>query len=127
MNHVYLRGCEKAYLGDLVDVDAYCPKREPGERKGAGSLVVHIRSGDIFDPNGEGGRRNGFGQVLNLCVLVLWVRICDGDDLFIDSWTNIASFFENGSSVQAAVFQAFFPANWLLRSAAINKAETREK
>eukprot|EP00903_Cladosiphon_okamuranus_P018343 g16875.t1 len=60
MNRVYLRGCEKAYLGGLVDTDAYCPK---GKRKeGAGSLVVHIRSGDIFDPMGEGSRRDGFGQ-----------------------------------------------------------------
>ncbi|CAM9892522.1 unnamed protein product [Pylaiella littoralis] len=62
MNRVYLRGCEKAYLGDMVDTEAFCPKPEPGKRKGAGSLVVHIRSGDIFDPRGEGGHRRGFGQ-----------------------------------------------------------------
>lgn len=63
MNRVYLRGCEKAYLGKLVDVDSFCPKLEPGKRKGAGSLVAHIRSGDIFNPDGEGHRRQGFGQV----------------------------------------------------------------
>ncbi|CAM9488026.1 unnamed protein product [Ectocarpus fasciculatus] len=62
MNRVYLRGCEKAYLGKLVDVDSFCPKQEPGKRKGAGSLVAHIRSGDIFNPDGEGHRRQGFGQ-----------------------------------------------------------------
>eukprot|EP00904_Undaria_pinnatifida_P009744 jgi/Undpi1/58/HiC_scaffold_1.g00058.m1 len=28
----------------------------------AGSLVIHIRSGDIFDPTGEGSKRPGFGQ-----------------------------------------------------------------
>lgn len=61
MNRVYLRGCEKAYLGSLVDTDAYCPKAK--RKEGAGSLVVHIRSGDIFDPEGEGSRRDGFGQV----------------------------------------------------------------
>ena len=61
MNKVYLRGCEKAYLGSMVDTEAYCPK--PKRKRGAGSLVVHIRSGDIFDPQGEGSRRDGFGQV----------------------------------------------------------------
>ena len=29
----------------------------------AGSLVIHIRSGDIFDPTGEGSKRPEFGQV----------------------------------------------------------------
>ncbi|CAM9769158.1 unnamed protein product [Scytosiphon promiscuus] len=62
MNRVYLRGCEKAYLGNLVDLDAFCPERKSGVPKRAGSLVVHIRSGDIFDPDGEGGRRKNFGQ-----------------------------------------------------------------
>ncbi|CAM9891977.1 unnamed protein product [Pylaiella littoralis] len=62
MNRVYLRGCEKAYLGEMVDTEAFCPKSEPGKRKGAGSLVLHIRSGDIFDPWDEGKKRPGFGQ-----------------------------------------------------------------
>lgn len=63
MNRVYLRGCEKAYLGSLVDLDSFCPRRELGKPVGAGSLVVHIRSGDIFDPYDEGRRRTRFGQV----------------------------------------------------------------
>ncbi|CAM9977168.1 unnamed protein product [Ectocarpus fasciculatus] len=62
MNRVYLRGCEKAYLGKVVDLEGFCPKQEPGKRKGAGSLVIHIRSGDIFNPDEEGRRREGFGQ-----------------------------------------------------------------
>ncbi|CAM9136086.1 unnamed protein product [Ectocarpus sp. 12 AP-2014] len=62
MNRVYLRGCEKAYLGKMVDLEGFCPKQEPGRRKGAGSLVVHIRSGDIFNPDEEGRRRARFGQ-----------------------------------------------------------------
>lgn len=60
MNRVYLRGCEKAHLGKLVDTEASCPAPEKSERKGAGSLVVHIRSGDIFNP--ENSYRK-FGQV----------------------------------------------------------------
>lgn len=33
------------------------------QHTGAGSLVVHIRSGDIFNPEGEGAKRPDFGQV----------------------------------------------------------------
>lgn len=63
MNLVYLRGCELAYFGEMINKEAFCPKREDGDQSGAGSLVVHIRSGDIFDPEGEGKRRKWFGQV----------------------------------------------------------------
>lgn len=65
MNRVYLRGCESAYLGHFVDKEAICPKRDPHEINGAGSLVIHIRSGDIFEPQEAGHalfRR--YGQVL---------------------------------------------------------------
>ncbi|CAM9769228.1 unnamed protein product [Scytosiphon promiscuus] len=87
MNRVYLRGCEKAYLGDLVDLDAHCPKRKAGERKGAGSLVVHIRSGDIFDPDGEGGRRNGFGQPpLQYYLHVLGAKEWDDVTILTAAW-----------------------------------------
>ena len=70
MNVVYLRGCERVYLGNMVDHEAFCPKRDDGDKEGAGSLVMHIRSGDIFDPEGEGQHRKGFGQV-RVCVMGL--------------------------------------------------------
>ncbi len=60
INRVYLRGCEKVHLGKLVDTEASCPEPEKGEGKGAGSLVIHIRSGDIFNPNTAYRK---FGQV----------------------------------------------------------------
>lgn len=80
MNRVYLRGCEAAYLGRMVDTSKFCPVREtpllpassfrgvnaasgsdpkePGES--TGSLVLHIRSGDIFY---QGSDRRRYGQV----------------------------------------------------------------
>lgn len=65
INRIYLRGCEKAYLGQLVDTDEFCPKRDTTAQKGSGTLVMHIRSGDIFQPNGQGSHRQGFGQVFD--------------------------------------------------------------
>ncbi|CAN0065728.1 unnamed protein product, partial [Laminaria digitata] len=35
---------------------------ETGGTEGAGSLLIHIRSGDSFNPKGEGGKRPEFGQ-----------------------------------------------------------------
>lgn len=98
INRVYLRGCEAAYLGNLVDTSNYCNRsrtnvrpsdvhekgastcknnvqedepirnsvsrlddtNEVGE-SGMGSLVVHIRSGDIFHKHNDS--RISFGQV----------------------------------------------------------------
>ena len=40
----YLRGCEKSYLGSVIDTND-CPLND---NKGDGSLVIHIRSGDVF-------------------------------------------------------------------------------
>lgn len=66
MNRVKLRGCEVAYLGSLMDKGRFCPSREPREgeaRAGAGSLVLHVRSGDIFDQKGPGRLYTHAGQV----------------------------------------------------------------
>lgn len=94
MNRVYLRGCEAAYLGRIVDTSNVCPVREtpllpasPASRgvnaasgEGTGSLVLHIRSGDIFY---QGVDRRRYGQVgkcgayANTSLLLLppiWVR-----------------------------------------------------
>eukprot|EP00752_Nemacystus_decipiens_P012369 g10964.t1 len=85
MNRVYLRGCEKAYLGSLVDTEAFCPKAK--RKEGAGSLVVHIRSGDIFDPKGEGSRRDGFGQPpLQYYLHVLRAKDWDDVTILTASW-----------------------------------------
>ncbi|CAN0162487.1 unnamed protein product [Ectocarpus sp. 6 AP-2014] len=91
MNRVYLRGCEKAYLGKLVDVGSFCPKQEPGKRKGAGSLVAHIRSGDIFNPDGEGHRRQGFGQPpLQYYLRVLAAKDWDNVTFLTAAWEDRA-------------------------------------
>lgn len=66
VNRVKLRRCEAAYLGSLVDKDRFCPTQSPKEgktRTGVGSLVLHVRSGDIFDSKGVGRHNPGFGQV----------------------------------------------------------------
>lgn len=57
MNRVYVRGCEKKYLGDIVDT-ADCPVKT--NDSGDGSLVIHIRSGDIFNRKIKNTRM--FGQ-----------------------------------------------------------------
>lgn len=36
-----------------------------GHDGGGGFLVIHIRSGDIFDPEGQGKMRPTFGQVIS--------------------------------------------------------------
>jgi hypothetical protein len=73
INRVYVRGCEAAYFGDVVRTDTcQAEKQLPGELsdkschkplesyvKGTESLVVHIRSGDIFFSNEN---LQGFGQ-----------------------------------------------------------------
>lgn len=64
MNQVYLRGCESTYLGDLVDKESICPRQDPLQNRGAGSLVMHIRSGDIFDRQNK-GHLGGYGQVFS--------------------------------------------------------------
>lgn len=62
MNEVYVRGCERAYLGPALDKQIICPERDPAAQKGAGSLVINIRSGDIMkDVKGYYGK---CGQVM---------------------------------------------------------------
>lgn len=45
-----------------MDTDAFCPEPERGRDGGGGSLVMHIRSGDVFD-NETTFQVLGFGQV----------------------------------------------------------------
>lgn len=78
MNRVYIRSCEAEYLGALVGTSDFCkPPRQPpvtrnnapengaGANEGgtAGSLVIHIRSGDIFRFKRDKKVRTLFGQV----------------------------------------------------------------
>eukprot|EP00752_Nemacystus_decipiens_P014979 g13337.t1 len=85
MNRVYLRGCEKAYLGSLVDTEAHCPKNK--RKEGAGSLVIHIRSGDIFDFEGGNSRLDGFGQPpLQYYLHVMRARDWDDVTIVTASW-----------------------------------------
>lgn len=67
MNDVYLRGCERAYLGPGLDKETICPKQDPATQTGAGTLVMHIRSGDILMGRPKDGRAlyPGYGQVLS--------------------------------------------------------------
>lgn len=53
MEGVYLRGCEKLYMGEISETDD-CPVSQ-----GNGNLVIHIRSGDIFEDN---FKNKNFGQ-----------------------------------------------------------------
>jgi hypothetical protein len=55
MDHVFVRGCEKEYMGSIVDVDEGCPFKT---RERDGLLVLPIRSGDIFKDSAW----NAFGQ-----------------------------------------------------------------
>ncbi|CAM9454176.1 unnamed protein product [Ascophyllum nodosum] len=91
MNVVYLRGCERVYLGNMVDHEAFCPKRDDGDKEGAGSLVMHIRSGDIFDPEGEGQHRKGFGQPpLQYYLLALKAKEWDSVTIITAAWKDLA-------------------------------------
>lgn len=72
-SRVYLRGCETAYLGDIANTntckiensipdtnyDKKCREPRKSNIVGTESLVVHIRSGDIFRP---GSNHFEFGQ-----------------------------------------------------------------
>lgn len=74
INKVYLRGCEAAYFGKVVSTDVcevekatpdindgkLCRKPLKADVEGTESLVVHIRSGDIF--GGRSGGLKNFGQ-----------------------------------------------------------------
>ncbi|CBJ28488.1 conserved unknown protein [Ectocarpus siliculosus] len=72
IRHVHMRGCEAAYLQQVIGDERSCPDSPPppvetdgeptelvvpgtaglpSERKGDGHLVVHIRSQDIFSPD----------------------------------------------------------------------------
>lgn len=64
MNEVYVRGCERAYLGPTLDKETICPQRDPAAETGAGSLVIHIRSGDIMKRDDIKGYYRDYGQVL---------------------------------------------------------------
>lgn len=68
MNEVYVRGCERAYLGPTLDKDVICPRPDPEAHAGAGSLVIHIRSGDIMRGGDTQGKYADYGQVC--------IRIC---------------------------------------------------
>lgn len=63
MNEVYVRGCERAYLGPTLDKDHICPKPNLAAQPGAGSLVIHIRSGDIMRKDDVKGHYADYGQV----------------------------------------------------------------
>lgn len=52
VNTMFMRGCEKEYFGGILDTDSYCPAVD---KKGDGSLVIHIRAGDIFNTNPHWG------------------------------------------------------------------------
>lgn len=63
MSQVTARGCEKKYLDEITDISS-CPVKKHTKD---GSLVVHIRSGDIFYTDegtgiNYGGRWDFFGQ-----------------------------------------------------------------
>ena len=74
INRVYLRGCEAEYFGDVVRTDTchaetvlpdenegkLCRRPIKSDIKGTESLVVHVRSGDIF--SGRSGGLKNFGQ-----------------------------------------------------------------
>lgn len=48
MNDVYVRGCERAFLGPGLDRETTCPTRDSASQIGAGDLVIHIRSGHLM-------------------------------------------------------------------------------
>ena len=85
MNRVYVRGCEKKYLGDIVDTEN-CPVKtnDPGD----GSLVIHIRSGDIFNRNVKNTKM--FGQPpLQFYILSIMKRDWDSISIITNnSWGN---------------------------------------
>ncbi|CAN0111630.1 unnamed protein product [Ectocarpus fasciculatus] len=87
MSKVKMRGCEAVYFQESLGGEDSCstPRRqltadekEPGsivtgsssplERKGAGSLVLHIRSGDVFRPGTEA---HHYGQPPLLFILAV--------------------------------------------------------
>lgn len=85
MNRIYLRGCEAEYLGSLGRISELCESREssgsslssgpktgnlacevntrqppdPVKGNNEGSLVMHVRSGDIFDKTNHGISKSG--------------------------------------------------------------------
>eukprot|EP00904_Undaria_pinnatifida_P004120 jgi/Undpi1/13709/HiC_scaffold_9.g03362.m1 len=50
------------FLPPTTAVDNTLGDTSTGSSQSAGSLVIHIRLGDIFNPKGEGGKRQTFGQ-----------------------------------------------------------------
>lgn len=48
VNDVYVRGCERAFLGSGFDEEIVCPEKDPATQTGAGILGMHMRSGDVM-------------------------------------------------------------------------------